>query len=153
MLGFVASTLLLAGCCAVSEQTNSLPADTSKALTLVQLVANDIEALKPQFAELADFPASNHLTRARIDYRHNVDYVEGTPKGSYSMKQGGCLIAIEAWDAQEGGWPGMRAGPNILSIDRTLANGVHIMATIEANNENLRQTLADTIARCIQAAK
>jgi hypothetical protein len=125
----------------------------SSASSLVRQIAFDIEAMKSRFAELSEFSASNHLTRARISYRHNVDSIEGTPKEHYPVKQGGCLIAIEAWETKEGGWPGMSGGTNTLSIDRVLPNGIHIMAAIEAPNEKLRKTAANTIDSCIQATK
>ncbi len=133
--------------------------DSSRALALVQQIANDIEAMKPQFAELSEFSNSNHLSRAAISYRHNANYVPGNSLsnsgfyGYYSVKQGGCIISIEAWDNNEDGWQGGYLGTNILNIDQTLPNGIHIMASVHAPNDKLRKAVADTIAARIQDAK
>jgi hypothetical protein len=136
--------------------------DSSRALALVQQIANDIEAMKPQFAELSEFSNSNHLSRAAISYLHNANYVPGNflsnsgyygYYGYYSVKQGGCIISIEAWDNNEDGWQGGYLGTNILNINQTLPNVIHIMASVHAPNDKLRKAVADTIAARIQGAK
>lgn len=150
--------------------------DSSRALALIQQIANDIGEMKPQFAELSEFSTSNHLSRAAISYSHNANYVVPgnslsnsifygyysvyvvpgnslSNPGYYSVKKGGCLISIEAWDNNEDGWQGGYLGTNILNIDQTLPNGIHIMASVHAPNDKLRKAVADTIAARIQGAK
>ena len=60
---------------------------------------------------------------------------------------------VEAWDASSGGWPGMRAGPEIESINHTFTNGVQIMANIESPNKELRKSVRAAIDVHLRSAK
>jgi len=133
--------------------TNGVPSSASS-VTVIQQIARDMEVLRTRFTELSDFSAGTN-SATRIQYKRNADYVAKTPKCNsyYKVKPGGCLIAVEAWDAPNSGWPGLRAGPEIESIDRMSTNGFRIMAVIESPNRELRKAVRESINTRLKTAK